>query len=505
MAEVTAFRNNALPYPVYGVSYTVVAPLLDADGDPVSPSSPDSEVSLNGDTFTDCTNEAVEIATSSGVVYLILTAAETTADIVTVRIQSTGAKTTILTLYPRKLPVLSSGTCQGSNDTGDIQLASGDSSVDDFYSGCLCVAVIDGTTEARIINDYVGSTKVGKVSPAWNTAQPDSSDTYTIYQPEGRSVQNWLQPTTAGRTLTIESDGMAHVDVKEILGDGQSVTDWKDFADAGYDPAAHKVQGVVLVDTTTTNTDMRGTDNAAQAGDEMDLVDAPNATALAAIAAATEAVILDEGDATALLAAIAAKVEEFLINEGDATATLAAIATAVWGNATRTLTAGTNIQLPANGLANITSWTVAITGNITGDLSGSIGSLGTQAKADVNAEADAAIETYHLDHLLATTYDPASKPGAADALLNELVENDGGVSRFTANALEQGPNTTTGLTLDAAYDAAKSAASASSLSSLASRIPAALTADGMMKADVKYVNGVEVDGTGTSEDPWGPA
>lgn len=61
------------------------------------------------------------------------------------------------------------------------------------------------------------------------------------------------------------------------------------------------------------------------------------------------------------------------------------------------------------------------------------------ALASVNAEVDGAIETYHLDHLLAATYDPASKPGAADALLNELVESDSGVSRFTANALEQGP------------------------------------------------------------------
>ena len=208
MAEATAFRNNALPYPVYGVAWTVVFPLLDADGDPISPSSPDSERSLNGDTFADCTNEATEIATSSGICYLTLTAAEMTADIVAVRIQSTGAKTTVLTLYPRKLPVLSTGTCQGANDTGGIQLASGDSAVDDTYNGCLCVAVIDTVTEARIINDYVGSTKTGEVAPAWNTAAPDSSDTYTIYLPEGRQVApvnatHWLggaiaTPTTTG-------------------------------------------------------------------------------------------------------------------------------------------------------------------------------------------------------------------------------------------------------------------------------------------------------------------
>lgn len=60
--------------------------------------------------------------------------------------------------------------------------------------------------------------------------------------------------------------------------------------------------------------------------------------------------------------------------------------------------------------------------------------------AEVQSEVQDAIEANHLDHLLAVTYDPASKPGASDALLNELVENDGGVARFTANALEQGPS-----------------------------------------------------------------
>lgn len=64
--------------------------------------------------------------------------------------------------------------------------------------------------------------------------------------------------------------------------------------------------------------------------------------------------------------------------------------------------------------------------------------------AAINAQVDAAIETYHLDHLLAVTYDPASKPGAADALLNELVESDGGVSRFTENSLEEAPSGTGG-------------------------------------------------------------
>ncbi len=60
--------------------------------------------------------------------------------------------------------------------------------------------------------------------------------------------------------------------------------------------------------------------------------------------------------------------------------------------------------------------------------------------AEVQSEVQDAIEANHLDHLLAADYDPASKPGVATALLNELIESDAGVSRFTANALEQAPS-----------------------------------------------------------------
>ena len=67
-------------------------------------------------------------------------------------------------------------------------------------------------------------------------------------------------------------------------------------------------------------------------------------------------------------------------------------------------------------------------------------SFGEQATiADINATMDEALADIHLDHLLAANYDPASKPGVATALLNEIVESDGGISRFTVNALENSP------------------------------------------------------------------
>ena len=63
-------------YPaVRGAAFTAVFPILDADGDLVTGAAGlDSEVSKDLGTFADCTNEATELATSSGMYYLTLTA-----------------------------------------------------------------------------------------------------------------------------------------------------------------------------------------------------------------------------------------------------------------------------------------------------------------------------------------------------------------------------------------------------------------------------------------------
>lgn len=62
-----------------------------------------------------------------------------------------------------------------------------------------------------------------------------------------------------------KDSGVMSVDVTQIGGDAQSATDLKDFADQGYNPATNKVLAVELCDTTTANSDMRGTDSAALA------------------------------------------------------------------------------------------------------------------------------------------------------------------------------------------------------------------------------------------------
>jgi len=79
-----------------------LSPIYDTDGDLVTAAAAlDSEVSIDGGTFADCTNEATEIATSSCMYSLVLTAAEMNGDrIATITKTTTSdAKTAVNVLY----------------------------------------------------------------------------------------------------------------------------------------------------------------------------------------------------------------------------------------------------------------------------------------------------------------------------------------------------------------------------------------------------------------------
>lgn len=96
-----------------------------------------------------------------------------------------------------------------------------------------------------------GST-IGFRAAAINDALIDGGDVLDT------NTTQWNGDTVATPTV----GGVPEVDVTHMAGGTQTVTDLKDFADEGYDPGTNKVQGVVLTDTCTTNSDMRGTDSA---------------------------------------------------------------------------------------------------------------------------------------------------------------------------------------------------------------------------------------------------
>lgn len=82
------------------------------------------------------------------------------------------------------------------------------------------------------------------------------------------------------------------------------------------------------------------------------------------------------------------------------------------------------------------------------DIQTQIGAAGTGLTAipwnsawdtEVQSEVNDALVAINLDYLFATDYNPSSPPGNAAAYLNEIVENDAGAIRFTAQVLELGP------------------------------------------------------------------
>lgn len=87
--------------PKKNTAFTLAFPIRDADGDLVTgASSLDSEVSIDGAAFADCTNEATEIG-STGIYTLALTASEMNGDYIIVQTKTgtAGAKTAVNVMY----------------------------------------------------------------------------------------------------------------------------------------------------------------------------------------------------------------------------------------------------------------------------------------------------------------------------------------------------------------------------------------------------------------------
>lgn len=153
--------TDARPIPRKNTAFRVTFPLLDADGDLVTgASSLDSEVSIDGGTFSDCTNEATEIATSSGMYYLDLTSSEMNGDTVAVIVKSASAKTLPLVFYPE----------EAGDVRVDVVQISGDSTAADN-----CELMFDGTGYAG------GTSKLGVdvVAISGDSAAADNLETAT--------------------------------------------------------------------------------------------------------------------------------------------------------------------------------------------------------------------------------------------------------------------------------------------------------------------------------------
>jgi hypothetical protein len=176
--------SDAQPRPLYGVAHRTVFPILDGSNNLVTGATGlDSEISKDQGTFADCTNEATEIATSSGMYYLDLTATEMQANCVALIIKSGNGKTTPIVLYPEKVlvrGVVTTGATTTSIPTSSLTPSAG---VADQFKGRIVVFDAN-TTTANLrgqATDITANTSGGTLTVTALTTAPASGDVFTIH------------------------------------------------------------------------------------------------------------------------------------------------------------------------------------------------------------------------------------------------------------------------------------------------------------------------------------
>lgn len=224
--------TDARPIPIKNTALRITFPIYDADGDLVTGAAGlDSEVSKDGGTFADCTNEATEIATASGMYYLDLTSTEMNADTVAiiVKTSTSGAKTTAIVLYPQE-----SGDVKVDVETIKTQAVTCAASV--------TVGAYVGNATAAISVDASGRLDISKMGGTSLTARDI-----------GASVL--LSSGTGTGQISLTSGAVTVGTNNDKTGYSLTQAFPTNFASLGINASGH-VSRVTLVDTTTTNTDM---------------------------------------------------------------------------------------------------------------------------------------------------------------------------------------------------------------------------------------------------------
>lgn len=203
---------------------TLVFPIYDNDGDLVPGAAAlDSERSIDQGTFTDCTNEAVEIATSSGMYSLVLTQAEINGDeIATItKTTTTDAKTAPNVIYTstRNIDDLAFPATSGRS----LLVAAGGEVAPDFanINGTLDAADIgaDAITAAKIAANAIGASELAtdaigaaQIATAAIDADALADDAIT----EIRSLVNGT--SDSGTTLTMVDAARTEADTDYFKG-----------------------------------------------------------------------------------------------------------------------------------------------------------------------------------------------------------------------------------------------------------------------------------------------
>lgn len=351
--------TDSRPVPIKNTAYRVVFPIYDNTGALVPGAAGlDSEVSKDQGTFADCTNEATEIATSSGVYYLDLTSTEMNADCtaVIVKTSTTDAKTTVIVIYPQesgdiKVDVQSYGGTAGTFSGGRPEVNTTHAAGTAWASGAITAAVIaDNAIDAGAL----------------------AADCITAAKIADGAIDAATFAAGAINAAAIAADAITDAKVAS------------DVTIASVTGAVGSVSGAVGSVTGNVGGNVVGS----------------VASVVGAVGSVTGNV---GGNVAGSVGSIA--------SGGITTASFAAgaiNAAAIAGDAITDAKVAADVTI-----ASVTGAVGSVTGNVGGNVTGSVGSLATQAKADVNAEV--------VDALATDTYaEPSSVPAATASLATKI-------------------------------------------------------------------------------------
>lgn len=144
-------------------------------------------------------------------VYDSLFAAATT-DYLQVDTEQVDGSATAAATLAAQMNAYTEGTAQ-AGAAGSITLASGESATDDYYNGqVVWITSGTGAGQFRVIDDYVGATKVASVSPNWAT-NPDNTSVYAL---AGAPASTASPPTV----------DVTKINGATLTGDGTVGTEW---------------------------------------------------------------------------------------------------------------------------------------------------------------------------------------------------------------------------------------------------------------------------------------
>lgn len=258
--------------------------------------------------------------------------------------------------------VITAGTVDSNSVVGEVVATF---SIENRFDEADMVAIGGDAQSATDLKDFADS----GYDPATNKVEGVKlADTLTTY------TSNTPQSGDAFARLGAPAGASVSADIADL----PTVSEFEArtlVAASYFDPAADTVANVTTVGTCTTNTDMRGTDNAALAATLGTPTDFGSGTSTIA---ANLQDIADNGTAaydrsTDSLQAIRDRGDSaWTTATGFSTHSAADVATALGDGSAFTEAGGTGDHLTA---INLPNQTMDITGNITGNLSGSVGSV----------------------------------------------------------------------------------------------------------------------------------